>query len=55
MTWLVQWTPAGHFAPRHHTFAYESAAEHWADILRTNGHHHVTTHHLNSTEQRENR
>jgi predicted HAD superfamily Cof-like phosphohydrolase len=26
-----------------------------APILRTNGHHHVTTHQLDATEQRENR
>lgn len=50
-TYRTQWTPPGSIGPRWHDFWAKEAAEHWADILRTNGHHHVTTHDLNSTEE----
>ena len=51
----VIWNPPGTPFPEHHDFRYEATAEHFAGILREIGHQHVTTHHLNSTEQRETR
>ena len=53
MTYLVQWTPRGHVFPRAWTFWAPDAAEHFAEILRELGHQHVTTHHLNSTEEQQ--